>query len=73
MNSSRYIIVDEDNKVVIGYVEDNNTVKYIAYAKTESCSINIISDKQMVVDRVKDLQKFSDKMKDGHTFKYTEI
>lgn len=73
MNTPRYIIVDEDDKVVVGYVKDGNTVKYIAYAKTESCSVNIIADKQRVIDRVKDLQKFSDKMKDGHTFKYTEI
>jgi hypothetical protein len=73
MNSSRYIIIDEKNKIVVGYVEDNNIVKYIAYTKTESCSVNIIKDKQTVINRIKDLQKISDKRGDGHTFKYTEI
>jgi hypothetical protein len=73
MNTPRYIIVDEDGRVVVGYVKDSNTVKYIAYVKTESCSVNVIKDKQTAIDRVKGLQNFSDKMKDGHIFKYTEI
>lgn len=38
-----YIIIDELNKVVIGYVKDDEKVKYIAYDKTESCSISIIT------------------------------
>ena len=71
--SKGYIIIDECGKNVVGYVECGGVIKYISHSNNESCSIGVIQDKKELEKKLSNLQKISDKIKDGHTFSYKNI
>ena len=68
-----YLIVDELNKIVIGYVENGRAIKYIAYENTESFAISVIQSKEILTRKLTALNNMSEKIGDGHTFSYIEI
>jgi hypothetical protein len=68
-----YLIVDELNKIVIGYIENGRKIKYISYENTESFAINVIPNKENLIRKLTALNNMSKKMGDGHTFSYIEI
>ena len=68
-----YIIVDECGRNVVGYVGYNGTIKYIAHNNTDSCSINVITNKAELECKLNTLRELSEAMRDGHTFSYQEV
>lgn len=68
-----FIIVDEADKYVVGYVKDNDELKYIAYDKNDSCAIMVIPDSESVLRTIDKLNKISVTMKDNHIFRYKEV
>lgn len=59
--SNRCIIIDECGLYVVGYVENGQTVKYIAYSNKDICSINII-DYDTALSKVKKLKQLQKKL-----------
>lgn len=68
-----FIIVDEADKYVIGYIKDNDKLRYIAYDKNDSCAIRIIPNKESVLKTIDKLNKISAVLKDNHIFRYKEV
>ena len=68
-----YVIVDELNKIVIGYVENDRKIKYISCENTESFAVKVIPDKESLTRRLTALNNMSKKIGDGHIFSYVEI
>jgi hypothetical protein len=68
-----FVITDEAERYVVGYVKDNNELRYIAYDKKDSCAIKVISNKETVLKIIDNLTKTSMLMGDNHIFKYREI
>ena len=68
-----YIIIDEAEKYVVGYIQDNGELKYIAYDKNDSCAIKVIPNKETVLKIIDKLNKTSATTGDNHIFKYIEV
>lgn len=71
--TENYLIIDECRNYVVGYVVDNNDVKYISYSNNDSCSVELLSY-DIVLKRKQQLecsqQKLirQNKIKSTHTF-----
>ena len=68
-----FVVVDEADKYVVGYVKDNSETRYIAYDKNDSCAIRVIPDKESVLKTIDKLNKISAVLKDNHIFRYKEV
>ena len=68
-----YIILDECGRTVVGYVEDNGEMRYMAYDNRQSYSINIIHNQEMAIQKLNMLNKLTEKIGDNHTFQCVSI
>jgi hypothetical protein len=68
-----YLIIDENGKYVVGYVKENNTLKYIAYDKSEKCALRPFKTEQDVLRYIEKLNQIVSNLKEYHTFSYKEI
>lgn len=68
-----YLIIDENDKYVVGYVKDDNKLRYIAYNKNEICSIKLIKTTKDATDYIKKLNKIANTEGEYHKFSYQEI
>lgn len=68
-----YLIIDENEKYVVGYVKENNSFKYIAYNKNEKCALRPFKTEQEVTRYIEQLYKIADSLEEHHQFLYKEI
>ena len=68
-----YLIIDESGKYVVGYVKENDGLRYIAYSKNEKCAIRPFKTKQEAMEYIKQLDKIVCNLKEHHQFSYKEI
>lgn len=68
-----YLIVDESGKYVVGYVKENNTLRYIAYSNNEKCALRPFKTEQEVIKYIKQLDKIACSLKKHRQFYYKEI
>lgn len=68
-----YLIIDENEKYVVGYVKENDGLRYIAYSKNEKCALRPFKTKQKVIKYIQQLNKITCNLKEHHQFSYKEI
>lgn len=68
-----YVIIDENGKYVVGYVKEDDGLRYIAYSKNEKCALRPFKTKQKAVEYIKQLDKIACNLKKYHQFSCKEI
>ena len=68
-----YLVIDESGKYVVGYVKENNSLKYIAYDKSDKCALRLFKTKQEVIQYIEQLNKITVNLDKSHKFSYQEI
>lgn len=68
-----YLIIDENGKYVVGYVKENDGLRYIAYSKNEKCVLRPFKTKQEATRYIEQLYKITNGLKEYHQFIYKEI
>ena len=72
-NTKGYAIIDENGKYVIGYVNEGNNFRYIAYSTTEKCAIKLLKTKQEVAHYIQQLNKIALSIGEHHQFSHKAI
>ena len=68
-----YLIIDENGKYVVGYVKENDGLRYIAYSKNEKCALRPFKTKQKAIEYIQQLNKITCNLEEHHQFSYKEI
>ena len=68
-----YLIIDENEKYVVGYVKEDNSFKYIAYNKTAKCALRLLKTEQDAIRYIEQLYSIANSLEESHQFSYKEI
>ena len=67
-----YLIIDENEKYVVGYVKENYGLRYIAYNKNEKCALRPFKTEREAMGYIEQLDKIVSNVKEHHKFSYKE-
>lgn len=68
-----YAIIDENGKYVIGYVNEGDKLRYVAYSTTERCAVNLFKTEKSVTDYIEQLNKIAVSIGESHQFSHKAI